>query len=175
MVLIAFTNARSDLKGHKSLNKSEGLDLPTTYAEFGRTVARLFDKYPPTNQGELETQTAAEIKFRRLWHFYQATILGAISERAHASTANLKEVASLWCAYIESARYLEALLAHTLIWSKDETDWFCDCPDEQSYIRSALHMTVPQFLWEHDEMLDMAKQRFGVGRWDLQHRGTSLD
>lgn len=168
MVLVAFANVRSDLKANKSLGKSEGIDLPTTYAEFGRNVARLFDKYPPTNQGDLDIPTGAEIKFRRLWHFYQACILGAVSERAHATNAQLKELASLWCTYIESARYLQALLAHTLIWSKDETDWFGGCADEKSYIRSALYMSVPEFLWEHDEMLDMAKQHFGVGRWLLK-------
>lgn len=170
MVLVALANTRSDLKANKWLNESRGTDLPTTYAEFGRMAALLFDKYPPTTQGDLDIPTEAEIKFRRLYHFHQATILGAVSERAHATNAQLKELASIWRSYIESARYLDVLLSHTLIWSKDETVWFGGCIDEESHIRNVLYTVVPDFLWEHDEMLSMVKQQFGVGRWLLRRR-----
>jgi hypothetical protein len=168
MVLIAFANVRCDLEVHKSLNKTDGTDLPTTYAEFGRTVALLFDKYPPTTQGDLDIPTEPEIKFRRLYHFYHAAILGAVSECAHATNTQLKELATIWRSYIESARHLQVLLAHTVIWSKDEIDWFGDCTGEESHIRNVVYTVVPKFLWEHDEMVSMVKQQFGISTWLLK-------
>ena len=163
MVLVALANARSDLKINKTNNDRHGTDLPITYDGFGRRVALLFDKYPPATQRDLEIPTEAEIKFRRLYHFYHAAILGAVSERAHEANAHLDQLASIWCSYIESAKYLPALLSNTPLWSKDETEWFAGCTDEENHIRNVVYTVVPQFLWEHGEMLSMAKECFDIG------------
>ncbi len=162
MVLIAFTNASSDLRANKSWNEKHRADLPTSYADFGRMVALLFDKYPPTNQGPLDIPTADEVKYRRLCWFYQAAILGTASERAHATNTQLNELTRIWQRYIESAKYLPRVVKHNRLWSDDEKEWFGGCTDENSYVRTVLYTVVPKFLWEHDEMLNMAKQRFDV-------------
>jgi hypothetical protein len=164
LTLIAFANARSDLKVHTSVNKAHATDLPTTHADFGRTVALLFDKYPPVAQRDLDTPTEVEVKFRRLYHFYKAAMLGTASERAHATNAQLRQLADIWRIYIASATYLPAVLESTGLWSSEELEWFRGCDDESSHIRNVLYTVVPSFLWQHGEMLDMAKQAFGVRR-----------
>jgi hypothetical protein len=162
MVLVAFANTRSELRASKSVNKSHATDLPTTYAEHGRMVARLFDKYPPTQQGDLEIPSAAEIKFRRLFHFFRASVLGAASERAHQANQELQTVANVWGEYIASAGHLSSIVKHTRIWSEDELEWFAGDFDEDSQIKNVLYTVVPDFLWQHDEMLKMVKDRFRV-------------
>jgi hypothetical protein len=172
MVLIAFANARSELKASKSINKKHAADLPTTYADHGRMVARLFDKYPPTQQSDLEIPSAAEIKFRRLFHFFRASVLGAISERAHAANEELQAVANVWGEYIASAGHLSSIVQHTRIWSEDELAWFAGGFDEEEQIKNVLYTVVPDFLWQHSEMLKMAKDRFGVFASFLKQRSA---
>jgi hypothetical protein len=163
MVLIAFANARSDLKAHQSLNTSRSsADLPTSYADYGRMIGRLFDKYAPTQEGELDVPSPAEIKFRRLFHFYRAAILGAASERAHETNERMQDLAIIWNEYIDSASQLPSVLAHTRIWTSEELEWFSPHFDERLHIENVLYTIVPKFLWEHGEMLDMAKQKYGV-------------
>jgi len=170
MVLIAFANARSEIKAHRAINKSGGTDLPSTYASYGKIVAMLFDKYPPTQQGDLEIPTAAEIKFRRIYHFFRAAVLGGVSERAHEDNEHLQAVADIWGSYIESARHLAVLIEHTKIWSEDEIEWFTGESSGDGQIRNVLYTVVPDFLWHHDEMLKMAKQKFGVSSFSLRPR-----
>ena len=162
MALVALANVRQLLKANESLNKSDRAGLPTTYADFGRTTALLFDEYPPTGQSELDIPGAAEIRFRRLYHFYHAAILGTVSERAHATNAHLEALANIWYSYINSAKHLQKLLENTIIWSSDEIEWFRGCTDEESYIRYVMYTLVPDVLWQHDEMLSMAKKEFDV-------------
>jgi len=178
MALVGLVNITSILRTHQELNQSDGTGLPTTYADYGRMVALMFDKYPPTNLSDqdlirltsdrsvmtpaAEKAIRSEIAFRRLYHFFHAATLGAVSERAHATHAHLEQLANIWRSYIDSARHLQPLLSHTEIWSKDETDWFDICIDEKSSIATVIYTVVPKFLWEHDEMLSMVKQQFGV-------------
>jgi hypothetical protein len=174
MVLVAFANTRSELKAGKSINKSHASQLPTTYSNHGRMVARLFDKYPPTQQGELDVPNAAEIKFRRLFHFFRASVLGAISERAHETNGELQTVADVWGEHIASAGHLTSIVKHTRIWSRDELEWFAGDFDEELQIRNVLYTVVPGFLWQHDEMLKMAKDRFHVFASLLKSRSAEI-
>ena len=168
MVLIAFANTRPQIKAHKAINKTDGTALPATYTSYGKTVAMLFDKYPPTQRGDLEIPTAAEIKFRRVYHFFRAAVFGAVSERAHEANERLQAVANIWRSYIESAHHLAALIEHTKIWSKDEIELFAGESSGDGQIRNVLLTVVPDFLWQHDEMLKMAKQKFGVSPFWLR-------
>jgi hypothetical protein len=168
MVLVALANARSDLRANKSLNKSYGTEFPTTYAELGQTVALLFDKYPPTPQNDLDIPTEAEIKFRRLYHFYNAAVVGAVSERAHATNIQLTELASIWRSYIDSARHLDALLSHTLIWSDDEIAWFGGCVDEESQIRTCFTQSCRSFFGSTTKCLAWPSNTSGFGRVSLK-------
>jgi hypothetical protein len=172
MVLVAFANARSELKASKSVNKSHAADLPTTYADHGRMVARLFDKYPPTQQSDLEIPSAAQIKFRRLFHFFRASVLGAVSERAHEANQELQIVANVWGEYIASAGQLSSIVKHTRIWSEDELELFAGGFDEETQIKNVFYNVVPGFLWQHDEMLAMAKDRFRIFTSFLKRRST---
>lgn len=162
MVLIAFVNARSLLRASKQINKSDGAKLPANYADHGRMVAKLFDKYPSSQRGNHDFPDEAEIKFRRIFHFFRASVLGAASERAHQSNQEMAAVAEVWGEYIASAGRLTSIVQHTTIWTPDELAWFTGDFDEEAQIRNVLYSVVPGFLWAHDEMLDMAKRRFRV-------------
>src|SRR5260221_9117045 len=60
MVVIAFRNILLEIKVLKSI---EG-PLPSSFADFGRMIGLLFDKYPPTDDSESKIPSEAEIKFR---------------------------------------------------------------------------------------------------------------
>lgn len=164
MLLVAFKNARSELKVLRRRKKEKGTDVPTTYAEFGRVTARLFDKYPPTRESELEIPSAAELKHRRLFHFYRASMLGAVSERGHETNQDMQAVADVWGEYIASSGHLASIAKHSRLWSEDELMWFAADFDDEAQIQNVVITVVPGFLWKHDEMLAMAKKKFGLNR-----------
>jgi hypothetical protein len=99
-------------------------------------------------------------------------VLGAISERALGANQELKTVADVWGEYIASAGRLSSIVKHTRIWSEDELEWFSGDFDEESQIKNVLYTVVPGFLWQHDEMLKMAKHKFGVYASFLKQRSA---
>jgi len=158
MLLIAFANTRAELRINRSVEKSYATGLPKTYAAQGRMLALQFDDFPASRP---EAQSAHDIHFRRLHHFFRACVLGAISEMAHQERAALELVAYVWGEYVASAGRIASVAQQFQIWSEDEMDWFAgDSDDEQ--IRTTLCAIVPGFLWRHDAMLQMARSRFGV-------------
>lgn len=143
MLLVAFKNARSELKMFRRLKKEERAGVPTTYAEFGRATAKLFDKYPPTQESEPEIPKAAELKHRRLFHFYRASMVGAISERGHETNQQMHAVAEVWGEYIASSGHLTSIAKHSRLWSEDELSWCAaDFDDEMQTINVALNVVT---------------------------------
>jgi len=162
MLLVAFANIRAELKTNRSVEESYATGLPTTYAEQGRMVALLFDEYLPAERPHADARAVHDIRFKRLHHFFRASVLGAVSERAHQEKAELEAVAHVWGEYLASAGRIASIAQHSRIWSEDELEWFAGEPDEVGQIRAALSTIVPGFLWRHDAMLQMARSRFGV-------------
>jgi hypothetical protein len=162
MLLVAFANMRAELRTNRSVEGSYATGLPTTYAEHGRAVALLFDEYPQAEQHDADARRVHDVRFKRLHHFFRASVLGAISERAHQEKAELNTLAHVWGEYLASAGRIATIAQQSRIWSEDELDWFTGDPDETGQIRAALCTVVPGFLWRHDAMLQMAKSRFGV-------------
>jgi hypothetical protein len=162
MLLVAFANIRAQLRTNRSVEESYATGLPTTYAGHGRMVASLFDDHPPRQRHHADAHAVHDIRFKRLHHFFRASVLGAVSERAHRERAELGTLAHVWGEYLASAGRISSLAQHSPIWSEDELEWFAGEPDEVGQARAALRTVVPGFLWRHDAMLQMARSRFGV-------------
>lgn len=161
------------LKCFRNLEIGVADDLPVTAVERDPTTLDfrdhpktiefvLFDKYPSSQRDNQDIPDEAEIKFRRIFHFFRASVLGTVSERAHQSNQDMAAVAEVWGEYIASAGSLTSIVEHTAIWASDELAWFAGDFDEEAQIRNVLYSVVPGFLWKHDEMLDRAKRRFRV-------------
>lgn len=146
MCLVALENIRpilAFLKDHK--RKNPQADFPETIEDSLSVLAK-----------ELDSRNTDEINERRhYWFFFSLLILRATRIGEHNDREN-KAVVRMWCALVQGGQHIPQSLAHNILWSDLEKEWFAPLKTEKDGMMYVLNQMLPKWLRQHEDIKNIA-------------------